>query len=129
MNNTIIFDGDCIFCNRFISYVVAHDKGVFRLLDRNGESFKTIKQQFGINETYGETIYVLKGERFLEKSSAIRYILLHCGWKGKVAAGLMYLCPTGIRNRVYDFISRNRKKINTTSCRRPDAGFLSRMVP
>lgn len=129
MNNTIIFDGDCIFCNRFISYAVAKDKGLFRLLDRNAVTFQNIKQQYGIYEENGESIYVLNGTKCLEKSSAIRYILLHCDWKAKIAGALMTLCPPALRNRVYDLVARNRKKISARYCRRPGPEFLARMVP
>jgi predicted DCC family thiol-disulfide oxidoreductase YuxK len=129
MNPTIIFDGDCIFCNRFINFVVQHDSGLFRLLDRNAASFAPIKNQFNITEAHGETIFVLNGNRCLEKTTAIRYILLRCGWKGKLAAAPMFLFPTMLRNLVYDFISRNRSKISPRFCKRPDPVFLSRMLP
>jgi predicted DCC family thiol-disulfide oxidoreductase YuxK len=110
MNNSvavIIFDDDCIMCNRFITYVVANDKGYFKITGRKSNyviSNKTILK----NYMQEDSIFLIKGNKVFSKAEAVAQILRHTSLVGKIIAFLILCFPSLISNHIYSSFAKKR---------------------
>lgn len=104
----VFFDGVCGLCNRFIDFLIRHDKNhnlLFATLQgKTAEEKIKPGEQFSMN-----TMILLKnGILYYRSSAAIRlFIELGGGWK---LMGGFFIFPAFIRDPVYDWIARNRYK-------------------
>jgi predicted DCC family thiol-disulfide oxidoreductase YuxK len=118
----ILFDGDCLLCNRFIQIPMKYGRVNFLYVSSHSEKGKEICSSIGIlTNTEIDTIYLLsKGSRnFESKSNAIIEILRYCNWVHKILASLMVVFPRFIRDYFYDMIAKNRSRSKTNSCKIP----------
>jgi predicted DCC family thiol-disulfide oxidoreductase YuxK len=94
----IIYDGECILCNRFVQFILKRDKSKqFRF---------TPLQDVEKKDSY-DTVYLLKnGTIYTHSNAAIRILsMMGFPWNGfRIFAFL----PTFIRDGIYRFISANR---------------------
>lgn len=117
-NNIIFFDGECIFCNHFIEFVIKRDGGKFKLSHLQSDFAKqqSQKNSFTISSNM-DSIYLLRGDQIYGKSDATLEILrqIHFPWS---FLGLsLKIFPKFIRDYIYDVIGRNRHRIfSSKSC-------------
>jgi len=118
----ILFDGDCLLCNRFIQIPMKYGRANFLYVSSHSEKGKEICTSIGISpNTEIDTIYLLPkgGRNFESKSNAIIEILRNCNWVYKILASLMVVFPRFIRDYFYDLIAKNRSRSKTNSCKIP----------
>ncbi|MES2574825.1 MAG: thiol-disulfide oxidoreductase DCC family protein [Bacteroidota bacterium] len=107
----ILFDGVCNLCNSAVQFVIQHDKkDVFRFVPLQSELGKEILQHIGINPKNIDSIILYEPEvAYYYKSSAAIEIAKSLG--GLLHFGTIFrIIPTAIRNRLYDYIAKNRYK-------------------
>ena len=106
--NIILFDGKCNLCNNTVSFIIKRDKRtVFQFTAIQSEAGKALLQKYGITEEQKSTLFYLRDDDCLMRSTAIIYILKDLGGIWRCAYPLIYL-PVQIRDTSYSFISRNR---------------------
>jgi predicted DCC family thiol-disulfide oxidoreductase YuxK len=94
----IIYDGECILCNRFVQFLLNWDKHqVFRFTH-----LQTVEQK----ELY-DTVYFLHKRKLHAESDAAIMVLSFLGFPWNLFKVFSVL-PQFLRNGVYRFISRNR---------------------
>jgi predicted DCC family thiol-disulfide oxidoreductase YuxK len=107
----ILFDGVCNLCNTSIQYVIKHDKkDIFRFAALQSDIGKQIIQKFNIDIEKTDSILLYSKDGGLKsKSSAALHISRYLGLPNNLLS-LFFIVPTFIRNKVYDYIAKNRYK-------------------
>jgi predicted DCC family thiol-disulfide oxidoreductase YuxK len=132
MDNLIIFDGECNFCNFYINKLIDLDKKkVFRFTPYDSELALKTMSAYGVAFDFRESFILIEKGNFYLKSSAVIQILSKLSPLGKMTAfSMKYLIPKFLRDKVYDFVAKNRYKISKhyDSCRLPTPELRERFV-
>ena len=126
----IFFDGVCGLCNRWVDFVLAHDRRcVFRFAPLQGATARDwlqITPDQPLN-----SVVLVDGNGIHRKSDAIWRMLLRLGWFWRVSGWLLRLTPRPMRNWGYDFVARNRYRWfgKKEACRLPSPDERTRFLP
>lgn len=124
----IVFDGDCIFCSRSMDWIVRHDTyDNIRLTPCTSEMGSRLMRQHGINPEDPSTFLVLKNGKAYTRSKAMLELvpLLDKSVRGMAFFGLI---PSGLRDVIYNWTARNRRKLVKGACPVPTQAMIDRMV-
>lgn len=123
----VLYDGVCGLCNRLNQFLLkrdTHDR--FRFASLQSEFASSLLKRHGVDSTDLNTVYVAlengqPGERLLERSDAIIYVLMQLPGIWKLAAAGRVL-PKILRNGIYKIVARNRYRVfgKHDSCMLPD---------
>lgn len=106
----ILFDGVCNLCNSSVTFAIKRDKNdVFRFAALQSEIGMQLISKFKIDTSQTDSIILIEGNKYYEKSSAALHIAKHLSGGWPLLYGFIIL-PKFIRNAVYDFIAKNRYK-------------------
>jgi predicted DCC family thiol-disulfide oxidoreductase YuxK len=102
----IYFDGFCGLCNGFVDFVLRRDHARrFRFAPLQGS---TATSRFGVAGDVDPTTIILEQNGVVyERSTAALRIIAGLGGIWNVAT-MLRLVPRPIRDRVYDWVARNR---------------------
>jgi predicted DCC family thiol-disulfide oxidoreductase YuxK len=107
----LFYDGDCPLCNRVVTFILNHEKDskvLFSALDTPTANEFLSKHPLYKREE--DTVYFFDGYQLYSKSTAVLKLLpflkgyllmLRLGW----------LLPRSMRDSVYDFVAKRRKRI------------------
>lgn len=107
----ILFDGVCNLCDKAVQFVIEHDKkDIFRFVSLQSELGQQILKHIGINPANIDSVILYQpGIAYYYKSAAAIEIARSLG--GFFHFGTVFkLIPTEIRNRLYDYVAKNRYK-------------------
>jgi predicted DCC family thiol-disulfide oxidoreductase YuxK len=107
----ILFDGVCNLCNSAVQFVIKHDKDdVFRFVALQSELGQEILEYTGIDTKNIDSIVLYEpGVAYYYKSDAA--LQISKSLDGLFPMGIIFkIIPTRIRNRLYDYIAKNRYK-------------------
>ncbi|WP_312082163.1 MULTISPECIES: thiol-disulfide oxidoreductase DCC family protein [Epilithonimonas] len=119
MNNIILYDGECGFCNFWIQWILKKDK-------KNQFTFSSLQSSFSQNflndnelptQDFDSIIFVSNGKIFKKMLAVIEISRLIGGYNKLLL--LLRILPISILNSIYDFIARNRYKIMQQQCALP----------
>jgi len=101
----IYFDTQCMYCNFFAMDILKNDRSNTFLF---GSTHSISFQKLNLTE---DSIYLVSGDSYSHKSTAVIQILKSLGgWRGVIGRFVSFV-PISIRDRIYDFIARNRMRI------------------
>jgi predicted DCC family thiol-disulfide oxidoreductase YuxK len=131
----ILYDGVCGLCSRLNQFVIARDdQRHFHFASLQSAAGRAALAPFGITSQDLTTFYVLAHYRGaapvqLTKSRAALFVMTTLGWPWR-AAGLLYLLPKRLADRVYDVIARHRYRIcgREEECLLPDPAHRTRFI-
>lgn len=126
----IIYDGSCGFCNKTIMFFAKNDtRDKLKFVSNLSDFGMGLLSKHKINGLESSTIIFLEDEKkIFIKSVAIRSILLRLPFY-KLIGHLMFLFPQKITDFIYDFISRNRKKIiKNSTCEIPNIEIRRKFI-
>jgi predicted DCC family thiol-disulfide oxidoreductase YuxK len=112
----LLFDGDCGLCESLVQFVLARDPGgIFHFASLSSPEGRSIVTRHGGDADDASTMYVVADYRApeahaLTRSRAALFVLGALGWPWK-AMTLFGVLPTGLLDRVYDFVARNRYRV------------------
>ena len=126
----IVFDGKCVLCSRFAQFVLRRDRDAkFRLLAAQSPLGQALYRHFDLDPVTYETYILLKdGVAYFRSEAAIRILeALGMPWR---LASLGRVCPLLLRDRLYDFVARNRLRWfgARPACYIPDAADADRFL-
>jgi predicted DCC family thiol-disulfide oxidoreductase YuxK len=135
MHPVILYDGVCGLCNRFVQYVLDHDRaGTFRFAALQGDLAAEILRRHGRDPAELSTVVVVLdlgevSERLLIKSSAALYVLKALPGPGRWLAPLGWL-PSPLLDFGYDRVAHNRYRVfgREESCRLPHPDERARFL-
>jgi predicted DCC family thiol-disulfide oxidoreductase YuxK len=129
--DVVIFDGECGLCDRFVSFVLAHDpRAQFRFAPQQGDWARARLDSHGAGTLAASTVIVLTGQdQLLIRSRAVFYVLAHLPWPWSMLAWLRVL-PTRLTDAAYEQIARRRLRLfgRLETCRLPTASERDRFV-
>src|ERR671922_2423615 len=112
----LLFDGVCGLCSRFVQFVLARDRRrLFRFASLQSAVGKAAVERSGGNSEDLTSLYVFANYRTpsargFTKARGVLFVLRALGWPWKTAA-VFGLLPTGLLDRVYDLVARNRYRV------------------
>ena len=128
-DDVILYDGVCVFCSRWVRFVVARDRAQrFRFTPIQSAYGTRLAQAFDIDPADPDTNAVIHGGVAYFKSDAALTVLgLLPGWGWTRA---LRLVPQPIRDAVYGLVARNRYRIfgKYEQCFVPDAAMRARVL-
>lgn len=125
----ILFDGVCVFCSRWVRFVIDHDPdGRFRFLPIQSEPGRALAMRHGIDPEAPQTNAVILNGRIHFKSDAALTVL--GALPSTRVLAVLKGAPRLLRDPVYDLIARNRYAIfgRTETCMVPSAQHRARFL-
>ncbi|PDT70891.1 thiol-disulfide oxidoreductase DCC family protein [Bradyrhizobium sp. C9] len=128
-DDVILYDGVCIFCSRWVRFVIARDTTRrFRFTPIQSGYGARLAKTFGIDPEDPDTNAVVHGGVAWMKSDAALTVLSHLpGWSW---TRVLFGVPKPLRDAVYSLIARNRYRIfgKYETCFVPDADMRARVL-
>jgi predicted DCC family thiol-disulfide oxidoreductase YuxK len=125
----ILFDGVCVFCSRWVRFVIDRDPGCqFRFLAIQSEPGRVLATRFGIDPEVPQTNAVVWGGRIFFKSDGALTVLRQL--RSTRPLGWLKVVPRLLRDPAYDLIARNRYRLfgRTDVCMVPAPEDRSRFL-
>ena len=129
VDGLILFDGVCIFCSRWVRFVIARDpERRFRFVAVQSDAGRELAARHGIDPEAPQTNAVVWGGRIFFKSDAALTVLGRL--RGARALARLKAVPRVLRDPVYDLFARNRYAIfgRTATCMVPTPGDRARFI-
>jgi predicted DCC family thiol-disulfide oxidoreductase YuxK len=128
----LLFDGICSMCNAAVQFVLDNDPAPgLRLASLQSTAARPFLDAAGLPPDYlGSLVLVQDGQTFLGSDAALRAaLLLRAPWPLLARTGLAV--PRPIRDRVYNWVARNRYRWFGTrdACRLPAPHERARFLP
>ncbi|PQD96634.1 thiol-disulfide oxidoreductase [Pradoshia eiseniae] len=129
MNQIILFDGVCQFCDKSVQFILKRDlNGKFSFCSLQSDTGFQLRKDYHIPEEL-DSIILIQGEKYHSKSTAALKIAreLKGGWKWLY---IFIVIPRPIRDAVYDRVARNRLKWfgEKTACELPTPEVRKRFL-
>jgi predicted DCC family thiol-disulfide oxidoreductase YuxK len=128
-DDVILFDGVCVFCSRWVRFVVDRDEARrFRFTAIQSAYGARLAQALGIDPKDPDTNAVLHGGVAYTKSDAALTVLSLL--PGLSLARVFLAVPRPLRDAVYNLVARNRYRIfgRLDACIVPDASMRARVL-
>ena len=130
--NVLFIDGECIICNRFVSFILAHDpRGLFHFAHLQGALANDVLRRYGRDPAAIDSIYVLVGagtadERLYWDGRAARAIWPRLFW----FAGVLDWVPVPVLDFCYRAFAKRRYRLfgKLEACRVPTATERARFL-
>ena len=125
----ILFDGVCNLCNSSVNFVIDRDsKRKFRFAALQSKFGEELKQELG-RDLDLDSVLLYRNSRLLDKSDAALEIARQLSGLWPILY-VFKIVPKFIRDKVYDFIARNRYRWfgKEESCRIPTPELRSLFV-
>ena len=114
----VIFDGDCAFCNKSVMLILKQDRSqTINVCSNQSVKGKEVIDYYKITESTDSTIiYIIENKVYYRSTAALQICKKLKGLYPLLP--LFLIVPAIIRDAVYLFISKHRKKIvrNNYSC-------------
>jgi len=124
----IVYDGACVFCSRSMTWIVAHDAhDRIRLTPCTSDTGSSLMAEHGIDPTDPSTFLVVIDGRPYTRSDAMLALVRLLDRTAQPLRAFR-LVPRALRDTVYDFTARNRRRIIRGGCPVPSAAMRARMV-
>ncbi len=126
----VMFDGVCVLCNACAQYLIKYDtESVFTLASMQSPEGQAILQWFGLKTDDFDTLLLVEGRSYYERSEAFIRIFARLPFPWKLLRFLRFV-PAAIRNWAYNRIALNRYALfgKFDSCVLPDANNRSRFL-
>jgi predicted DCC family thiol-disulfide oxidoreductase YuxK len=128
-DDVILYDGVCVFCSRWVRFVIARDTGHrFRFTAIQSAYGTRLASVFGIDPADPDTNAVVHGGIAYFKSDAALTVLSNLpGWRW---TRIFFSMPKPLRDAVYNLFARNRYRIfgKYEACFVPDAEMKARVI-
>jgi predicted DCC family thiol-disulfide oxidoreductase YuxK len=125
----LLFDGECGFCNRTVQFFLDREKNSkMHFAPLESDLGKKLRKYFEIDPQLDSLILIKKHSAYIKSCAALRMAPYMKGAWPLLAA--FVVIPPFIRNLVYDFIAKRRKKIfgRVESCAMLQAAVRSRFL-
>lgn len=107
----LLFDGECGFCNKTVQFFLKKEKSSKRMhfAPLESEIGQALRAYFEIDPKIDSIILIKDHSAFIKSCAALRLApFMKAPWSFAIA---FVIIPAFLRNMVYDFIAKRRKKI------------------
>ena len=110
VSKLVLFDGVCNLCNSSIQFIIKHDRAAkFKFAPLQSPLAAQHLADLKVGNTPISSIIYIENDAVYQKSTAALKIAKHLDGAGPLLYAFM-IVPKFIRDRVYDFIAKNRYK-------------------
>jgi predicted DCC family thiol-disulfide oxidoreductase YuxK len=128
-DDVILFDGVCVFCSRWVRFIVARDTASrFRFTPIQSAYGARLAQALDINPHDPDTNAVVHGSvAYFKSDGALTVLSCLPGWSW---VRVLFAVPRPLRNGVYNVVAKNRYRIfgKYDACIVPDAELRARVL-
>ena len=128
-DDVILFDGVCVFCSRWVQFVIARDKQArFRFTAIQSPYGARLARSLGIEPDDPDTNAVIHGGiAYFKSDGALTVLSSLPGWG---FARVLFAVPRPLRDAVYNLVAKNRYRIfgKFDACIVPDAALRARVL-
>jgi len=104
----VVYDGECGMCNRSVRFMLLNDPAaVLRFAPRQSDVGQSLLKRHGFEDAAPNSVVLIEGERVSTRSTAVLRIAGYLRLPWKLGTVLLAL-PRAFRDRVYDWVARNR---------------------
>ena len=108
MTSVILFDGVCNLCNGAVQFVIERDHSArFRFAALQSAAAAPLLRDAASGQSLPDSIVLVEDGRVFTRSTAALRIARGLGFPWAAAYWLIAI-PRPLRDRVYDFVARNR---------------------
>ncbi len=108
MPATIVFDGVCLLCNGWVSFLLRHDRrGRYRFAAMQGQAGRALLRQHGLDPDDPLSFLLVDDRGAWIDSDAIVRVLAGLGGVWRLTT-LLRVVPRSVRDIGYRLIARNR---------------------
>jgi predicted DCC family thiol-disulfide oxidoreductase YuxK len=106
----LLFDGECGFCNKTIHFFLRKERNKkMHFAPLQSELGKALRNYFEISDEIDSIILIKDHSAYIKSCAALRLTPYMKGlWRSLI---VFVIIPPFLRNIVYDFIARRRKKM------------------
>lgn len=124
----LFFDSDCLFCNRWVQRI--HSHALHSDLYFSGLKGKETEHHLSEEEraSLSGIILVVNGKKY-HKGLALRCLFHEVKAPLSLLLMLTFVCPLFLLNGIYNFIARNRHRINGKNACEFDPTLQSKILP
>lgn len=127
-NHIIFYDGDCGFCNFIVGFILKNEKEpIFHFSALQSEYAQSILTATFKTEIDYSTFYYLTDGKLYKKSNGFFVLLQHLKYPIRLLRIFRFI-PSGIADKIYDFIAERRKKILGERCYLPTPEERKRFI-
>jgi predicted DCC family thiol-disulfide oxidoreductase YuxK len=126
--DVVFFDGVCLFCRRWVNFVLRHDRDrVYALA-----WLQSVAARRRLDDTLRadlDSVVLLRAGRCYRKSAAVLRIVSGLGGIWRLAA-LLLVVPAPLRDACYDLVGNRRYRWfgRLATCELPPVGIADRFV-
>ncbi len=129
LERLIVFDGVCNWCNAWVNFTMARDRGRFRFATLQSDKGQQLLKRLGLPAQDFATFLLLERGLVFTKSTAALRIARTLSGHWPLLYGFI-LMPRPLRDILYDYVARHRYRLmgKSKACRIPTAEERSRFV-
>jgi len=125
----VVFDGDCLFCQRSVRFIHRHDRSnAFRFAARQTPRGQQLLGDVGIGLAPNSMVLMDAEGTWLRSDAVLRIAgRLGAPWS---AARLLLVVPRPLRDGVYRIVANIRHRLTRflPACELPDAGLRAKIL-
>ena len=125
----LVYDGSCGFCSRAVQFILRHERRHdLQFVPRDSPLGRNLRRQFRL-EQVESMLWIADGQAAIESNAVLR-AGKYVGGIWALLAAMGSLVPPQLRNPIYRFIARNRRKFASapTTCLTPSAEQRARFL-
>jgi predicted DCC family thiol-disulfide oxidoreductase YuxK len=132
MNNfdkIVLFDGVCNFCQSSVQFIIKHESNQeLKFASLQSEFGKSIIQQYQIPKDTDSIVFIEQQKAYIKSDAALK-ISTYFKFPFNLLI-ILKIVPTFIRNKVYDYIAKNRYAWfgKQDACMLPSAEIRNRFI-
>jgi predicted DCC family thiol-disulfide oxidoreductase YuxK len=104
---TVLFDGICNLCNASVRTIGAASNGRFHFASLDSDTARVLAEKYGRPIEGLKTIVLVDASGWHERSDAALRIACELSFPWPLL-GVFFAVPVSLRDRVYDWVARNR---------------------
>jgi len=118
--SVILFDDECLLCNRSVAWLIKHDK---KKIFRYGRLNEVMQLKLGVPSSFSgvDSVILRYQDKFYIKSKAVLKVLSLLGLPYSLT-NIFYLLPLSLTDALYDMVALHRqKRMGSNTCLIPSA--------
>jgi predicted DCC family thiol-disulfide oxidoreductase YuxK len=111
-NSILVFDGVCVLCSHWVSFVLRHDRRrLYKFAAMQTSTGRGLLIEHGIDPDDPKSFLLLQDGHSYTDTDAIVRVLRSFGGRWKIVSALLALVPRFVRDPMYRWTARNRYRL------------------
>ena len=129
MTGIILFDGECVFCDHSVQFILKRDvEKVFLFASLQSDVGQQLLKQYNVDSSMDSIVVIYQEKAYMQSDAAIVIAQQFKGfWR---MLGVVKVLPKWLRDKMYVVIAKNRYRLfgKMETCRIPTKEERSRFL-